>query len=79
MAKPERGIFMVLDKIALALAIVGGLNWGSIGLFGFDLVGFLFGGQASTMSRIIFILVGLAALWCISLLFRSNTQGQNQS
>ncbi|HJA49293.1 MAG TPA: DUF378 domain-containing protein [Candidatus Agathobaculum intestinipullorum] len=70
---------MVLDKIALALAIVGGLNWGSIGLFGFDLVGFLFGGQASTMSRIIFILVGLAALWCISLLFRSNTQGQNQS
>ena len=79
MAKPERGIFLVLDKIALALAIVGGLNWGSIGLFGFDLVGFLFGGQASTMSRIIFILVGLAALWCISLLFRSNTQGQNQS
>lgn len=79
MAKPERGIFMVLDKIALALAIVGGLNWGSIGLFGFDLVGFLFGGQASTMSRIIFILVGLAALWCISLLVRSNTQGQNQS
>ena len=70
---------MVLDKIALALAIVGGLNWGSIGLFGFDLVGFLFGGQASTMSRIIFILVGLAALWCISLLVRSNTQGQNQS
>ncbi len=70
---------MVLDKIALALAIVGGLNWGSIGLFGFDLVGFLFGGQASTMSRIIFILVGLAALWCISLLFRSNMQGQNQS
>ena len=70
---------MVLDKIALALAIVGGLNWGSIGLFGFDLVGFLFGGQASTMRRIIFILVGLAALWCISLLFRSNTQGQNQS
>ena len=70
---------MALDKIALALAIVGGLNWGSIGLFGFDLVGFLFGGQASTMSRIIFILVGLAALWCISLLFRSNTQGQNQS
>lgn len=79
MEKPERGIFMVLDKIALALAIVGGLNWGSIGLFGFDLVGFLFGGQASTMSRIIFILVGLAALWCISLLFRSNMQGQNQS
>lgn len=63
---------MFLDKLALILAIIGGLNWGSIGLFGFDLVGFLFGGQASAMSRIIFALVGLAALWCISLLFRSN-------
>ena len=56
---------MFLDKFALILAIIGGLNWGSIGLFGFDLVGFLFGGQASAMSRIIFALVGLAALWCI--------------
>lgn len=63
---------MFLDKLALILAIIGGLNWGSIGLFGFDLVGFLFGGQASAVSRIIFALVGLAALWCISLLFRGN-------
>ena len=61
---------MFLDKIALVLAIIGGLNWGSIGIFQFDLVGFLFGGQSSTFSRVIFTLVGLAAIWCISLLFR---------
>ena len=63
----------MLDKIALTLAIIGGLNWGSIGLFGFDLVAFLFGGQASVMSRIVYGLVGLAAIWCISLLFRNRT------
>ncbi len=62
---------MILDKIALALAIIGGLNWGSIGLFKFDIVAWIFGGQASLVSRIIFTLVGLASLWCISLLFRS--------
>lgn len=61
---------MILDKIALVLAIIGGLNWGSIGLFRFDIVAALFGGQTSMVSRIIYALVGLAALWCISLLFR---------
>ena len=60
----------MFDKIALAIAIIGGLNWGSIGLFRFDLVAALFGGQTSMISRIIYALVGLAALWCISLLFR---------
>ena len=63
----------MLDKIALTLAIIGGLNWGSIALFSFDLVAFLFGGQASVMSRIVYGLVGLAAIWCISLLFRNRT------
>ena len=57
---------MILDKIALILAIIGGLNWGSIGLFQFDFVAALFGGQDSAFSRVIFALVGLAALWCIS-------------
>ena len=66
---------MILDKIALILAIIGGLNWGSIGLFGFDLVAFLCGGQMGTVSRVIYTLVGLAALWCISLLFR-DTHGK---
>ena len=60
---------MIMDKIALTLLIIGGLNWGGVGLFGFDLVAFLFGGSASVMSRIVYCLVGLAAVWCISLLF----------
>lgn len=61
---------MIIDRIALILAIIGGLNWGSIGIFRFDLVAWLFGGQTTAVSRIIYALVGLAALWCISLLFR---------
>jgi len=59
-----------LDNLSLILVIVGALNWGSIGLFGFDFVGFLFGGQLSMLSRIIFALVGLAGLWSITLLFK---------
>ena len=65
---------MLWDKIALALAIIGALNWGSIGLFSFDLVAFLFGGQTSLLSRVIFGLVGLAGLWCITLLFRNTEE-----
>ena len=61
---------MIMDKIALVLTIIGGLNWGSIGIFGFDFVAFAFGGQQSAVSRVIYTLVGLAAIWCISLLFR---------
>ena len=60
----------MLDRTSLILVIIGALNWGSVGLFRFDFVGWLFGGQAATFSRIIFTLVGLAGLWCISLLFR---------
>ena len=61
---------MVLDKIALVLAIIGALNWGGIGLFGFDTVAFLCGGQMAVLSRVIYALVGLAGLWCTTLLFR---------
>ena len=61
---------MVLDRIALILVIIGALNWGAIGLFGFDLVAFLCGGQMAVFSRVIYSLVGIAGLWCISLLFR---------
>ena len=60
----------MLDKIALALTIVGALNWGSIGLFRFDLVSWIFGGQTAILSRIVYTLVALAGVWCISLLFR---------
>ena len=63
---------MIMDRVALALAIIGGLNWGLIGLFRLDLVAFLFGGQTALLSRIVYTLVGLAAIWCISLLFRSD-------
>lgn len=63
----------MIDKILLALIIVGGLNWGSIGLFDFDLVAFISGGQASLFARIIYVIVGLSAIWCISLLFRDDT------
>ena len=62
----------MLDKLAMTLAIIGALNWGSIGLFGFDVVGFLFGGQMAALSRVVFTLVGLAGLWCVTLLFRDN-------
>lgn len=63
-----------MDTTALILAIAGALNWGSIGLFKFDVVGALFGGQFSVMSRIIFTIVGLAGLWCITLLFRDRSK-----
>ncbi len=61
---------MIMDQIALVLAIIGGLNWGSIGIFGFDVVAFAFGGGESAAARVVYTLVGLAAVWCISLLFR---------
>ena len=64
----------VFDKIALALVIIGAINWGLVGLFSFDFVGWLFGGQGEIVSRIIFTVVGLCGLWCISLLFRVNSE-----
>ena len=60
----------VLDRIALALVIIGALNWGAVGLFGFDCVAALFGGQTASISRVVYALVGLAGLWCITILFR---------
>ena len=60
----------VIDTITLILVIVGALNWGSIGLFGFDCVAFLCGGQMAVLSRVIYSLVGIAGLWCITLLCR---------
>lgn len=60
----------MLNKIALVLVIIGAVNWGLVGLFQFDLVGWIFGGMDAVVSRIIFALVGLAGLWCINLLFK---------
>ncbi len=62
----------MLDRIALIILIIGGLNWGSIGLFNFDFVSWLFPGSAYFIARIVFTLVGLCALWCISILFKKN-------
>lgn len=61
-----------MDTIALILSIIGCINWGLVGIFQFDLVAWIFGGQSALLSRIIYALVGLAGLWCISLLFRKN-------
>ena len=60
----------MIDRIALILVIVGAINWGAIGLFQFDIVGWIFGGQDAIVSRIIFTIVALAGIWCVSLLFR---------
>ena len=65
----------MLDKTALTLVIIGAINWGSIGLFKFDLVAWIFGGQTAMLSRIVYTLVALAGIWCISLLFRTQTDG----
>ena len=64
---------MIMDRVALILAIIGGLNWGCVGLFRFDLVAYLFGGQTATVSRVVYTLVGLAGLWSISFLFRKDS------
>jgi uncharacterized membrane protein YuzA (DUF378 family) len=62
---------MIMDRIALIITIIGALNWGSIGLFKFDLVAWICGGQDALLSRIIYTVVALAGIWCISLVFRA--------
>ena len=64
-------IMRIIDRIALALAIIGGINWGSIGLFQFDLVSWICGGAATVAARIIYTVVALAGIWCVSLIFRA--------
>lgn len=72
MASTEQKGGKTMDTLALILAIIGSVNWGLVGIFRFDLVAWIFGGQAAVISRIIYTLVGLAGLWCITLLFRRN-------
>lgn len=67
-----------MDTLALILSIIGSLNWGLVGIFRFDLVAWLFGGQGSVISRIIYTLVGLAGLWCITLLFRKGRHADGE-
>lgn len=63
---------MVLDRIALIILIIGGLNWGAVGLFNTDLVALAFG-SGSVVARIVYTLVAISAVWCISLLFRERS------
>lgn len=63
----------MFDKICLALVIVGALNWGLVGLFQFDLVAWIFGSSASLLSRIVYIVIALAGIWCITILFKRIT------
>lgn len=64
----------MLNKISLVLVIIGALNWGSIGLFRFDIVSWIFGGQDAPLSRIVYTIVALAGIWCISMLFNRSTE-----
>ena len=69
----------MFDKIALTLLIIGGLNWGLVGIFSFDLVAWLFGGTGALLSRIVYILVALSAVWCITMLFRDPVHSEAHS
>jgi uncharacterized membrane protein YuzA (DUF378 family) len=64
----------IINKIALAIAIVGTLNWGLVGLFSFDLVAWISGGMHTVLARIIYVTVALAGVWCISMLFRDEDE-----
>ena len=68
----------MLDTLSLILSIVGCVNWGLVGIFQFDLVAWIFGGQDALLSRIIYTVIALAGLWCISFLFRRNRGGINE-
>jgi len=61
---------MIMDRIAMILTVIGGLNWGSVGIFRFDFIAWLCGGENTTFCRVSYVLMGLAAIWCFSLLFR---------
>ena len=65
-----------LNIVTLLLIIVGGLNWLLVGLFQFDLVAAIFGGQDAALSRIVYILVGLSALWQLIPFVRSLSEGE---
>ena len=67
----------MIDKIALTLLIIGGINWGLVGIFQFDLVAFLCGGQSGVISRIIYIIICLCAIWCITLMFKDTQNAKS--
>ena len=68
----------MVDRISLLLVILGAINWALVGIFQFDLVAYLFGGQGATVSRIIYTVIGAAGLWCVSLLFKDRDRDREQ-
>ena len=74
-SKRREGLFeQTVYKICLILMIIGGINWGLVGLFQFDFVGWLLGGSSSIWSRIVFTVVGAAALCGIPGLFSDEAE-----
>ena len=69
-AAEQKGLVYMLDRLSLILVVIGAWNWGSVGLFKFDVVAWICGGQDAVLARIIYTVVALAGLWCISLIFR---------
>ena len=70
---------MLLDRICLSLIIVGAVNWGLVGLFSFDLVAWICGGSGTAVARIIYTVIALAGLWCVTLLFRSRDEAYERN
>lgn len=68
----------MLDRTSLIVTIIGAINWLLVGLFQFDLVAFLLGGQTALLSRIVYTIVGIAGIWCISLLFSERVTAENR-
>jgi len=66
-----------MDRLSLLLVIIGAINWGLVGLFQFDLIAFLFGGQGALVSRVLYTIVGAAGLWSISMLFTSHERRED--
>lgn len=71
---PKKRSVIMFDKLCLILSIIGSLNWGLVGLFKFDLVAWIFGGSDALLARIIYTVIALAGIWCISFLFRSDKE-----
>ena len=67
-----------VNVVALILLIIGGLNWGLVGLFNFDLVAAIFG-AGSALARIVYVVVGVSALWCLTLIGRVNTPAHSST
>jgi len=68
----------MLDRTSLVITIIGAINWLLVGLFKFDLVAYVCGGQTAVISRVIYTIVGIAGLWCVTLLFRQRVPAEEK-